>query len=187
MAPQKCLILYASRTGNTEKIALVFKKVFERSGWKCDLFKVDQKTDVTKLPFEYDDYDFMCVGSPVHDSLALEEVILALRRAPKEESKRGIPHEKIVFGSKKGIVFATYAGAHLGPKEAVAALAWMDLEMEHQKFQCIGSFCCPGKFINEATPTWYHGDIRNRPNERDFKKAELFIEDKLEEIAERHS
>lgn len=189
---QKCLILYASRTGNTEKIAMVFKDIFERNAWVCDLLKVDHKTDVTKISINYEDYDFMCVGSPVYHSLALEKVILALRKAPKEQSKKGIPHKKIVFSSKKGIVFATYSGAHLGPKEASAALAWMELEMEHQLFKCIGSFCCPGYMKvpgreHIATLEWYHGDIRNRPDERDLKKAELFIEEKLEEIADRHS
>ena len=31
----------------------------------------------------------------------------------------------------------------------------------------------------------YHGDIRQRPNEKDLLKAEMFIDEKLEEIAER--
>ena len=183
---QKCLIVYGSRTGNTEKVALVFKTVFERNGWECDVFKITEDTDITKLPYNYEDYDFMCVGSPVHSGLPLQEVVDAVRKAPPEEGKMGIPHEKIVPGPKKGVVFATYAGAHLGPKEAEPALKWLEVEMEHHKFQCSGSFCCPGKFVEEATPTWWHGDIRDRPNEKDLLKAELFIEDRLEEILVRH-
>jgi hypothetical protein len=34
-------------------------------------------------------------------------------------------------------------------------------------------------------PTTYHGDIRDRPNEKDLLKAEMFIEEKLEIIADR--
>ena len=35
-------------------------------------------------------------------------------------------------------------------------------------------------------PGTFHGDIRDRPNERDLLKAEMFIEEKLEEIADRN-
>ncbi|RPJ61184.1 MAG: hypothetical protein EHM12_05525 [Dehalococcoidia bacterium] len=190
--PKSCLILYASWTGNTEKIALIFKNVFERNGWSCDLYKVDRNTDFTKIPFNYDDYDFMCVGSPIHNSLPLEEVITSLRKASMEQSHKALPHEKIIFSGKKGITFATYSGAHLGPKEAIVALSWMDLEMEHKRFQCIGNFCCPGytpppvekNSINlPSEDACYHGDISNRPNQKDFQRAEMFIEDILEEIA----
>ena len=61
----------------------------------------------------------------------------------------------------------------------------MALEMEHIGFQFIGRFCCPGKFLNHPTPRTFHGDIRDRPNEKDLLQAEFFIEDKLEEIADR--
>jgi hypothetical protein len=87
--------------------------------------------------------------------------------------------------SKKAIIFVTYAGYEFGPKEAAPALQLLDLEIEHIGFECIGHFCCPGKFINGPTPTTYHGDIRDRPNERDLLKAEMFIEEKLEEITDR--
>jgi hypothetical protein len=34
-------------------------------------------------------------------------------------------------------------------------------------------------------PRTFHGDIRGRPDERDLLKAQMFIEEKLEEIADR--
>ena len=201
--PQKCLILYTSRSGNTEKVAKVFQKSFENNGWECDVFKITKSTDATKLPYKFEDYDFMCAGSPVFDGNAPQEIINAIRKASTEQSKGDIPHEKIVPGPKKGIVFATYSGAHLGPKEAAPALKWLEVEMEHQKFECIGSFSCPGEMRMTRKPppdmaqkmkdrpkpsmeTWWHGDIKGRPNEKDLLKAELFIEDKLEEILVRH-
>ena len=96
-------------------------------------------------------------------------------------------HRKIVFGpdSKKGVIFITYGGYEFGPKEAEPALQLLDLEIEHIGFKCIGHFSCPGKFLNDPTPRTYHGDIRGRPNEKDLLKAEMFIEEKLEEIAAR--
>ena len=38
------LILYASVTGNTEKVAKAFGKAFENVGWDYDLVKIDTRT-----------------------------------------------------------------------------------------------------------------------------------------------
>ena len=91
-------------------------------------------------------------------------------------------HGKIVLGpeSKKGIVFVTYAGHEFGPPEAVPALETLALEMEHTKFKCTGKFSCPGKFGNPTRA--YFKDIDKRPHERDLLKAEIFIEEVLEEL-----
>lgn len=61
---KKCLIIYSSYTGNTEKVALRFKNTFEREGWVCDVFKIGKKAkDILHPPFDIDKYDFVCVGS----------------------------------------------------------------------------------------------------------------------------
>ena len=98
-------------------------------------------------------------------------------------------HRKIVLGpdSKKAVVFTTYSGYEFGPKEAEPSMQLLALEIEHLSFKCIGQFCCPGRFLHHPTPRTYHGDIQDRPNERDLLKAEMFIEEKLEEIADRIS
>jgi flavodoxin len=207
---KKCLVLYQSNTGNTEKVALKFKSTFEQHGWQCDAFRISRKTDLATLP-ELDNYDFLCVGSPVYGGLPLEEIKLCLiimrcrgklghitmesfmqmehgtlgKKAQKgHDGFRPTPHARIAFGPKKGVAFATYFGAHFGPKEAEPTLKWLELEMEHSRFRCIGSFCCPGRMnlVKGATPGAYHGDVRNRPNEKDLLKAEMFIEEMLENI-----
>jgi hypothetical protein len=61
----------------------------------------------------------------------------------------------------------------------------LEVNIEHIHFKCIGHFYCPGIYLNHPTPRWYHGDIRDRPNKRDLLKAEMFIEEKLEGIADR--
>ena len=209
---KKCLIIYSSFTGNTEKVALRFKSTFERNGWECGIFKIRKKAeDILNPPFDPDDYDFICVGSGIRSHLPYNETMNVLRRfrigtdprvalVNRDETipyiKTPMPdslpswqgrHRKIVLGpdSKKGIVFATYAGYEFGPKEALPSLQLMALEIEHLSFECIGMFCCPGKFIDDPTPQTYHGDIRDRPNEKDLMKAEMFIEEKLEEIEDR--
>jgi len=221
---KKSLILYSSLTGNTEKVALRFKQVFNTHGWQCDLFKVDKNTDYKHPPFEINDYDFICAGSYVFLELPAEELVnfmcknpasghcgqptreeVARQRLlrndpnylpPAERPESGYRQRlpgKIVFGDKKGVVFATYGGMHLGPKEAAPALALLESEMEHLGFKCIGKFACPGTMMRhwpepekrpqeEHKVTSYHRDMSNRPNERDLLKAEFFLEDILEGI-----
>ncbi len=211
---RKCLIVYSSFTGNTEKVALRFKSTFEREGWGCDLFKVRKRAeDILNPPFDLNDYDFVCAGSGLRAHLPYNEVLNLLRRfriggdprivlRNRDETipyiKEPMPeppppgamighHRKIVLGpdSKKGVIFVTYSGYEFGPKEAEPALQLLALEIEHIGFKCIGLFCCPGKFLDNPTPGTYHGDIRRRPDERDLLKAEMFIEEKLEEMADR--
>jgi hypothetical protein len=211
---KKCLIIYSSYSGNTEKVALRFKSTFEREGWECDIVKVGKKADDILRPrFDMNDYDFVCVGSGLRVHLPYNEILNLLRRfrlgidprialrnrdetipyikepMPAPPSSEAIVghHRKIVLGpdSKKAVIFVTYGGYEFGPKEAEPALQLLDLEIEHIGFKCIGHFCCPGKFLDHPTPTTYHGDIRDRPNEKDLLKAQMFIEDRLEEIADR--
>jgi hypothetical protein len=214
---KRCLIIYSSYTGNTEKVALRFRSTFERNGWACDVFKIGKKAqDILTPPFDPDDYDFLCAGSGIRVHLPYNEILNVLRRLRlgmdprialrnRDETipyiKEPLPdfppplqdpdvmrhHHKIVLGpdSKKAVVFATYAGYEFGPPEAAPSLQLLALEIEHLRFKCIGQFCCPGKFVDGPTPGTFHGDIRDRPNEKDLLKAEMFIEEKLEEITDR--
>jgi hypothetical protein len=210
----KCLIIYSSLSGNTEKVALRFKSTFEKNGWECDIFKIRKRAeDILNPPFDIYSYDFVCVGSGIRAHLPYNETLNVLRRLrlgmdpriallgrdetipyitepmPKPPPPEHVlnVHRKIVLGpdARKAVVFVTYAGCEFGPKEAEPSLQLLDLEIEHIGFKCIGHFCCPGIYLNHPTPRWYHGDIRDRPNERDLLKAEMFIEEKLEEIADR--
>jgi len=213
---KKCLIIYSSYTGNTEKIASRFRSTFETEGWECDVFKIRKEAEVIlNPPFDIDNYDFVCVGSGLRVHLPYNEILNLLRRLRlgidprialrnRDETipyiKDPLPespgpqqmlahHRKIVLGpdSKKSVVFVTYAGYEFGPKEAEPAMQLLELEIEHIGFKCIGHFCCPGKFFDDPTPRTYHGDIRNRPDEKDLLKAEMFIRERLEEIADRTS
>jgi hypothetical protein len=211
---KKCLITYTSFTGNTEKVALRFKETFEKTGWQVDLFKVGKNADDILRPrYDVRKYDFVCAGSGLRAHLPYNEILNMLRgfriggdpRIALRNRDETIPyiteplpemppltnaqkfHHKIVLGpsSPKAIVFITYGGYEFGPREAEPAVHLLGLELEHIGFQFIGSFCCPGKFIDDPMPRTFHGDIRYRPNEKDLLKAQMFIEDKLEEITDR--
>ena len=189
-------------TGNTEKVAMRFKQVFEKMGWECDLLKIKQDTDLRNPLFDCNDYDFICVGSWVQNSLPSEKIIDAMHHNPgsahysadadpnkkpgvEEVMRRQRTHKvqprKITFdhGDKKGIVFVTFGGVHMGWKEALPALVLLEHEMEHLHFQSAGRFSCPGFF---GPPEGWFKDWTQRPHERDLLKAQIFLEEILEDI-----
>ncbi len=211
---KRCLITYSSYTGNTEKVARKFSETFVNNGWQCDLFQVRKNADdILRPPFDIRSYDFVCAGSGLRAHLPYNEVLnmlrgfrtgfdprIALRFRDETipyitEPVPGIPphrkasldHHKIILGpdSPRAVVFITYAGYEFGPREAMPAVELMALELEHIGFQFIGHFCCPGKYVDDPMPRTFHGDIRDRPNEKDLLRAQWFIEEKLEEIADR--
>jgi flavodoxin len=212
---KKCLVTYSSLTDNTEKVALKFKETFEKKGWQCDIFKVRKNAeDILRPTFDIRSYDFVCAGSGLRVHLPYNEILNMLRgfrtgmdprivlrfrdetipyiaepvpEIPPHRKDLGAFHHKIALtpDSPKAVVFITYSGSEFGPKEAEPAVQLLALELEHIGFQFIGQFCCPGKSADGPTPMTFHGDIRDRPNEKDLLKAEMFIEEKLEEIADR--
>jgi hypothetical protein len=212
---KKCLVTYSSYTGNTEKVAKRFKDTFENRGWQCDIFKVRKNADDILRPrFDIRAYDFVCIGSGLRAHLPYNEILNMLRgfrtgmdpRITLRFRDETIPyisepvpeipphkkdvrkfHAKMVLGpdAPRAVVFITYSGYEFGPREAEPAVQLLALEVEHIGFQFVGQFCCPGKYVDDPMPRTFHGDIRDRPNEKDLLEAQMFIEEKLDEIADR--
>lgn len=64
---RRALILYATMTKNTEKIAGWFKETFEEYNWDVTMFRLKSGSDWEQMqPHVYfDDYDVVCLGSPI--------------------------------------------------------------------------------------------------------------------------
>jgi hypothetical protein len=212
---KRCLITYSSLSGNTEKVALKFKETFENHGWQCDMFKVRKNADdILRPPFDVPNYDFLCAGSGLRAHLPYNEILNMLRlfrtgmdpritlrnrdetipyisepvpEIPPHKKDPSLFHHKIVLrpNAPRAAIFITYGGYEFGPEEAQPAVQLLSLELKHIGYQFAGQFCCPGKYLNNPTPSTFHGDIRDRPNAADLLKAQYFIEEKLEEMAER--
>jgi len=168
------LIVYASLTGNTEKVAKEMGKNFERYGWTNHLKKLPENYDTKNPDFSFNDYDFVCVGSPIISELPLPHIRTVTYGDPGPE--------KISPGPKCGLVFCTYGGIHLGPKEAEPALKLLEVELMHQRFLVIGSLAIPGKMGNKHNPGWYFPDLPDRPNEGDLNNVALFVDDIMNEL-----
>jgi len=189
---KRSLIIYASRTNNTTKVAERFKSTIEKNGWQCDIVKVEQNSDPMTVPFNYKDYDLICAGSgirmhspyaellhvlrvPVYgfDPRIILKVAEGIKLTTEETDKMRVwqpNHRKILLGpdAKKALSFATYGGYEFGPGEAQPALDWINLELAHLEVEIVGKFCCPGKFESANRPAGYHNDLTTRPNERDL-------------------
>ena len=67
MKQRRALILYATMTRNTEKIAVWFKETFEHYNWDVTLFRLAVNADWAGMrdKLYFDDYDIVCLGSPI--------------------------------------------------------------------------------------------------------------------------
>lgn len=168
------LIVYASRTGNTEKIARELAKNFERYGWENELKKLPDDYDAKHPDFNFEDYDFTCVGSPVIRELPLDQIRTVTYGNPGPD--------KITPGPRCGIVFCTYSGIHLGPIEPMPALKLLEVELMHQRFNVIGSLAIPGSMGLYSNPGSYYADLVHRPNEDDLKSVATFVDDMMNKL-----
>ncbi len=163
-----CLILYASETGNTEKIAGIIETEFVDRGWSVDMEKVKKDDPFMPIEIDFESYAFICVGSWVCFSLPVQKVIDVLRRKP-------IPFAKVVPGPKCALAFATYSGSHLGPREAEPCLTTLEVLYEHLGFYSLGSIAIPGRFGEGDQSDWFHSDLRERPGAEDFANLSHFM------------
>jgi hypothetical protein len=174
---KKALIVYASVTGNTEKVAKKFKEVFEKKGtpwgeWECDIYKITKKSDKKNAPYHLEDYDFICVGAPIWAGIpplylfddhlgALGSVLMpkAMLEMSLGEPPSQRPDEELMgsmmdqlkagWSPKKGVVFVTYGGQGQGPIEATAALSCLELRLDAARVKTVGKFACCGKQWDE--------------------------------------
>ncbi len=66
MEPRRALILYATMTKNTEKVATWFNETFNEYGWETYLIRIMPNTNWAELQDKlyFDDYDLVCLGFP---------------------------------------------------------------------------------------------------------------------------
>ena len=88
MAKRKALVLYGSITGNTALVANEFGKVCEENGFETDVVKIDPRRDWDKDPLFVEDYDLVCLGSPIIAGLPYREVSMLMGLQGKKQLYR---------------------------------------------------------------------------------------------------
>jgi hypothetical protein len=182
---KKGLIVYVSLTGNTEKIALTFKKVFEEKGWECDCIKITKDSKQINL----ESYNLICVGSPIIGGSPPKEINnIWISHTTEGHPPRDLSWRQDTSKYGKGIAFVTYTGSRRGPAEALPSLSLIELQMEDKGYRCIGKLACPAKIThalpvepNDKAMRDWHWNQQSRPHDRDLKKAETFLAEILED------
>lgn len=153
----RALILYASSTGNTAKVAGTFRQVLEEYDWEADTLRLENDTDLRSQGIFMDDYDLLLLGSPVISTGP--SPLLARKLALVDVEPPRLYRNELIFpgsffrpeNSPMGVSFVTYSGETYGPCEAEPALGTMEMYMKYLFIPTIGRFACPARKESKST------------------------------------
>lgn len=167
----RALIVYGSLTGNTEMIANAFADVCREYNIEPDMYKVTGKKDENAIYYACD-YDLVMIGSPIMQGLPFNRIVGtgAPRVIVKDRTggfkpkigadiprPSGHPHTSQFVGTGApgakgeipdtvyGVVFVTYGGSGVGPKECEGSLGVLEETARMSGIRTVGKFACPGK------------------------------------------
>jgi len=161
------IIVYWSKTGNTEKVALAIQEGLQEAGANCLLKRVEDAGDVDFYAF-----DLVCIGFPSHRwsppqpmDKFLNDTFANYRN--QGHVKKGAP----TVPGKSALIFCTYSGPHTGIREAIPAGLYAGQFFEHLGFTIVDEWYIVGEFHGrkEESTKGKLGDIRGRPNEEDLR------------------
>ena len=165
----KAVIIYSSRTGNTEKVAKSIREGLESTGSDVSFRTVDEASGV-----DFFDYDLVCIGFPSYQWHPPKPVVTFLTRRFSEYRKLG----RVRVGAPKlagkyALIFCTYSGPHTGINEAIPAGKYAGQFFEHLGFAVLDEWYVVGEFhgSEEASTKGRLGDTRGLPNEEDLSKV----------------
>lgn len=170
----KSIILYDSMSGNTAKVAEAIQRSLTARRMTPDLIKVKKELIVDLF-----NYDLIFIGSPVISWLPTQTLMNFVKKTMKEYNQQGLikPSSPIIPG-KFGISFGTFAGPHIGEKEALPMTMWLNSFLEHLGYTVLDQWHVVGKHNNppinwpEINKNGRLGNIENRPNEADLLSIE---------------
>lgn len=150
MKKRKAVVLYGSLTGNTEMVGRAFAEVLEEYGFETRCEKLVAGKDWSNDPVYFREYDIVVLGSLVVAGLPYKEVyqLLGLQgtrtimgKKPDRNPIRdlnessgipGIVAPSVASGAPGakgdnlptvyGVVYATYGGSGVGPRNATVPL-----------------------------------------------------------------
>lgn len=163
------IIVYWSKTGNTEKVALAIKKGLEEAGVAVLLKRVEDAVDV-----DFYAYDLICIGFPSYQwSLPgpMDEFLTSKFNVYRNQGCVKVGAPKVP--GKNALIFCTYSGPHTGIREVIPAGLYAGQFFEHLGFTVLDEWYVIGEFhgSEEASTKGRLGDTRGRPNEEDLHKV----------------
>ena len=169
----KAVIIYWSKTGNTEKVALAIKESLQETGMSVSLKKVEDAGEI-----DFFAYDLICLGFPSYrwrPPKPVDEFLNSTFRAHRKEGRVKVSAPKL--SDKNALIFCTYSGPHSGIREAIPAGLYAGQFFEHIGFTVLDELYVVGEFhgsVEESTQGKL-GDIRGRPNAEDLSKVKTDV------------
>jgi flavorubredoxin len=175
----KSVIIYWSKTRNTEKVAFSIKDGLESAGVEVSLKKMEEAGDI-----DFYDYDLICFGFPSHQWHPPESVVVFLKNKFSEYRKHGYVKLGAPKVGKYALIFCTYSGPHTGINEAVPAGKYVGQFFEHLGFTVLEEWYILSEFhgSEERSTKGRMGDIRGKPNEKDLRKVKQDVINLLERL-----
>jgi flavodoxin len=162
------LIIYWSKTGNTEKVAAAIKQGLEETNVQVTLKKPEEAEEI-----DYFDYDLVCVGCPSYSWHPPEPMTAFLKKkfAAYRQQGKIKPSAPKVPG-KNALVFVTWSGPHTGMDEATPVGKDIRQYFEHIGFMVIDEWYILCEFHGslENSTKGRMGDIRGKPTAEDLQK-----------------
>ncbi len=178
----KAIIIYWSKTTNTEKVAQVVKESLETSGADVLIQRVEDSEDV-----DYFDYDLVCIGFPSYRWSPPKPMRAFLKNKFKEYNKqKRIKVSAPKVPGKNVLIFCTYSGPHTGIREAIPAGLYAGQFFEHIGFTVLDELYVVGEFhgSEEFSTRGILGDIRDRPNNEDLNEVKQKVLQIVKELNE---
>lgn len=166
---KKALIIYWSKTGNTEKVAQAIKQGLEEEEVQVTVKKPEEAEAI-----DYFDYDLVCVGCPSYSWHPPEPVTAFLKKkfvACRQQGKIKPSAPKVP--GKNALVFVTWSGPHTGMAEAVPVGKDLGQYFEHIGFTVVDEWYVLSEFHGslENSTQGRMGDIRGKPTKEDLQKV----------------
>jgi multimeric flavodoxin WrbA len=162
------LIVYWSKKGNTEKVALAIKEGLENAGVEVHVKKPEEAESI-----DYFDYDLVCVGAPSYSWHLPEPMTNFLKKKFTVYRQQGKvkPSAPKVPG-KNALIFVTYSGPHTGIDEATPVGKDMCQYFEHVGFTVVDEWYILSEFHGslENSTKGRMGDIRGKPTAEELRK-----------------
>lgn len=176
---KKAVVIYWSRTGNTEKVAHSIKEGLEEAGVNVSMMRPEEAGGI-----DYFDYDLICLGFPSYSWHPPGPVTEFLKRQFRESHEKG----RVKLGAprvpgKNALIFCTYSGPHTGMDEATPAGKYAGQFFEHIGITVLDEWYVLSEFHGreDASTEGRMGDIRGKPTEEDLRK----IRDDAKKLAEK--